>query len=234
MKQRRNGTFSSTFGLFFGRELRLIFSSSGVIAQPMCLFLLICILFPLSMPADLVTQSQGLVDIGGSVIWVAVLLSIMLSMENLFREDLNDGQIEQWLIGHRSVTIIVLAKVSAHWITATFLLIAAAPMVALAYGVAPTQNIILIVSLVLGTPSVFLIGAISAALTVTIERSGLLIALITLPLMLPVLIFGAGAVSNALQGIPYAMQLYALASILTLSITLAPLAIAAALRLTIE
>lgn len=224
----------NTFSLFFAREWTLLWRNSSAIGQPLCLFILISLLFPFSLPASSINDAHILGVLGGGIIWVAVLLATMLSLENIFKDDLRDGLIEQWLIGHRSLSIAMLAKVCAHWCTTSIALIICAPIIAGIYGVAIEQFGVLLLTLVLGTPILILIGAIGAALTVTLERSGLLITIVTLPLTIPVLIFGASAMANAAQGFSIKTELYALGSMLSLTLTLAPYAIASALRLTIE
>ena len=224
----------STFNLFFTREWRLLWRNSSVIGQPLCLFILIALLFPFSVPSDALSNNGALSTLVASIIWVAVLLATMLSLESLFKDDLRDGLIEQWLIGRRSIAVAMLAKVTAHWCTTSIALIFASPLVASVYNVPVSQYGVLMLTLLVGTPSLLLVGAIGASLTVTLERSGLLITVVTLPLTIPVLIFGASALGNNAQGYAIATELYALLAIAALALTLAPFAIAAALRLTIE
>lgn len=224
----------NTFQLFFKRECQLLLRNSSAVGQPLCLFVLIALLFPFSVPSDSLGSNGVLTQMGGSVIWVAVLLALMLSLEAMFKDDLRDGLIEQWLIGERSMPLAVLGKVAAHWCTTGLTLVIMAPLVAVTYALPWELFQVLVVSLLLGTPTILLIGAIGAALTVTLERSGLLITVVTLPLTIPVLIFGASTLGSSAQGFSIATELYALAAIAVLALTLAPFAIAAALRLTIE
>ncbi len=224
----------NTFQLFFKRECQLLLRNSSAVGQPLCLFVLIALLFPFSVPSDSLVSNGVLTQMGGSVIWVAVLLALMLSLEAMFKDDLRDGLIEQWLIGDRSMPLAVLGKVAAHWCTTGLTLVIMAPLVAVTYALPWELFQVLVVSLLLGTPTILLIGAIGAALTVTLERSGLLITVVTLPLTIPVLIFGASTLGSSAQGFSIATELYALAAIAVLALTLAPFAIAAALRLTIE
>ncbi len=224
----------NTFLLFFKRECQLLMRNTSAIGQPLSLFVLIAMLFPFSVPADALGESGVLSQFGGSVIWVAVLLALMLSLDALFKDDLRDGLIEQWLLGHRSLALVVFGKVAAHWCTTGIALVLIAPLIAVTYSLDWQLFGVLAMSLLLGTPSILLIGAIGAALTVTLERSGLLITVVTLPLTIPVLIFGASSLGSSAQGYSIATEMYALAAIAVLCITLAPLAIAAALRLTIE
>ena len=186
------------------------------------------------MPVDALGEQGQLSRLGAGIVWVAVLLALMLSLESLFKDDLRDGVIEQWIIGSRSLAVASLAKVGAHWVTTGLALVFTAPIIAAIYGVPATQFAVLMLTLLLGTPTLLLIGGIGAALTVTLQRSGLLITVVTLPLTIPVLIFGASATANAAQGFNVATELYALTAMLTLALTLAPLAMAAALKLTIE
>ena len=152
----------------------------------------------------------------------------------MFRADYQDGTLEQWLIQPRSLELAMLGKILAHW-TATGLLLALfSPILCVTFDIPSEQIWVLFLSLLLGTPSLSLIGAIGAALTVTLHRGGVLIAIIILPLYIPILIFGAGMLSQTAQGIDITSQFYALSAILMLSITLAPFAIASALKATIN
>lgn len=221
---------NNTFILFVLREWRLLFRNTSSLIQPLCFFLIIALLFPLSLPVE----NNLLQRIGGGVIWVSAVLATLLSLESMFRSDFQDGSLEQWLIHPRSLSLAMLGKVFAHWSCTGLLLAFFSPLLALTFRIPSEQIWVLFIGLLLGTPSLSLIGAIGAALTVTLYRGGVLLAIIILPLFIPVLIFGAGMISQHAQGISVLSQIYALAAILILATTLAPFAIAASLRATIN
>ncbi|RBP48604.1 heme exporter protein CcmB [Arenicella xantha] len=220
----------STLSLYFLREWKLMFRNTSSLIQPLVFFVIIALLFPFSLPAE----SALLQKIGGGVIWVSAVLATLLSLESMFYTDYIDGSLEQALIHPRSVTLAMLGKVLAQWTGTGLILSCFSPLLCLTFNIPSSQIWVLFASLILGTPSLTLIGAIGAALTVTLRRGGVLIAIIILPLYIPILIFGAGTLTQAAQGLPIAGQLYALAAILALALTLAPFAIAGALRVTIE
>lgn len=220
----------NTFILFFLREWQVMFRNTSTLIQPLVFFIIIALLFPLSLPSE----NALLQRIGGSIIWVSVVLATLLSLESMFRSDYHDGTLEQWLIQGRSLPLAMLGKTLAHWTATGLLLTLFSPLLCLTFNIPQSQISVLLLGLLLGTPSLSLIGAIGAAITVTLHRGGVLIAIIILPLYIPILIFGAGMLAQSSQGLEVTSQLYALAAILTLSITLAPFAIAAALRATVN
>ncbi len=220
----------NTFSFYFTREIGLLLRNSANVAQPILFFVIIALIFPFSLPA----ASELLSQIGGGVIWVAAVLATILSLEAMFKPDYQDGSLEQILIHRRSLAIAATAKAIAHWCANGLLLCMLSPILAISFNIPSTQIWVLFASLLIGTPSLSLIGAIGAALTVTLQRGGVLIAVIILPLYVPILIFGAGVLNQSALGLPVASELYALLAILVLSLTLAPLAIASALRLTID
>src|SRR5690606_12777589 len=162
-------------------------------------------------------QSQFLQEAAPGLLWVAALLAVLLSLDGLFRTDFEDGSLEQWALSSHALVTLVLAKVAAHWLCSGLALVVLAPLLAL----------------LLGTPVLSLLGAVGAALTVGLRRGGLLLALLILPLYIPVLILGTGALQAALQGLPATGHLLWLASLAALAITLAPLAVAAGLSISV-
>jgi heme exporter protein B len=152
----------------------------------------------------------------------------------MFHSDFQDGTLEQMLIHPRSLPLAMLGKSLAHWTSTGLILSLFSPILCITFNIPTEQIWVLFLGLLLGTPSLSLIGAIGAAITVTLRRGGVLIAIIILPLYIPILIFGAGMLSQSAQGLEVASQMYALAAILMLSLTLAPFAIAGALRVTID
>ncbi|NND81913.1 MAG: heme exporter protein CcmB [Gammaproteobacteria bacterium] len=208
----------------------MLFRNTATLVQPLCFFVLIALLFPLSLPAE----NALLQRIGGGVIWVAAVLATLLSLESMFKPDHRDGVLEQLIISPRSLTTAVLAKSLAHWSATGLVLTLFSPLLSFAFRIPAEQAWVLFISLLIGTPSLTLIGAIGAALTVTLHRGGVLLAIIILPLYIPILIFGAGMVGQSTQGAAIDSQVYALLAIGVLATTLSPFAIAASLRLTID
>lgn len=220
----------NTLLLYFKREWMLLFRSTGTLVQPLMFFIIIALLFPFSLPAKIELLQQ----VGGGIIWVAAVLATLLSLESMFQADYQDGTLEQTIIHQRSLELAMLGKVLAHWSATGLFLSLFSPILCLTFNIPTEQIWVLFVGLLLGTPSLTLIGAIGAAITVTLRRGGVLIAIIILPLYIPVLIFGAGMLSQSSQGLEITSQLYTLAAILVMTLTLAPLAIAGALKSTIN
>ncbi len=194
--------------------------------NPLLFFIIVVTLFPLATTPDI----KILRLIGPGVIWVAALLAIMLSLSQLFQDDFLDGSLEQFVLSPYPLPLLIGAKVLAHWLILGLPLIVIAPLLAMMFHLSLYALWILMLSLLLGTPILLLIGAIAAALTVGLRNSGLLLALLMLPLYIPTLIFASSAVLAANHGLAIAAQMAMLAALLVLSITLAPLAAAFALR----
>lgn len=213
-----------------GRELLLAFRSPGELVNPLMFFLIAVTLFPLGVGAD--PEILGAIATG--VIWVIALLAIMLSMESLFRSDYEDGSLEQLLLINQPLYFVLLTRVFSHWLVSCVPVILLAPILALMLSMPAEAIGVLVLSLLLGTPTLSLIGAIGTSLTVGLSRSGLLLAVLVLPLFIPVLVFGTGAVATVLNGLPAAGLLAVLGALLVVAIVLSPLAIAAALRISIN
>lgn len=220
----------NTFLLYLSREWQLLFRNTSHLIQPLCFFIIIALLFPFSLPVE----NALLQRIGAGVIWVSAVLATLLSLDSMFKMDYRDGVIEQWLISPRSLPLAVLGKVIAQWSATGLILALFTPILSLTFRIPTEQIWVLFIGLILGTPSLSLIGAIGAALTVSLHRGGVLLAIIILPLYIPILIFGAGMVSQSNAGADISGQIYALLAILALSITLSPFAIAGALKTTIN
>ncbi len=220
----------NTFLLYLGREWQLLFRNTSHLVQPLCFFIIIALLFPFSLPVE----NALLQRIGAGIIWVSAVLATLLSLDSMFKMDYRDGVIEQWLISPRSLALAMLGKVFAQWSATGLILSLFAPVLCLTFRIPAEQIWVLFLGLILGTPSLTLIGAIGAALTVSLHRGGVLLAIIILPLYIPILIFGAGMVAQSSSGNDILGQIYALLAILALSVTLAPFAIAGALRTTIN
>ena len=213
-----------------GRDLRIAFRSRGETAHPVAFFALAVALFGLGLGTDL--QALGAVAV--VVVWVIALLSCMLAAENLFRRDFDDGTLEQMLLHGRPLFLAVLGKLAAHWCVSGLPLVIFAPVAGFMLQ-APTAALpVLVLSLVIGTPTLTAIGAVAAALTVGLGRGGLLLALIALPLYVPVLVFGASASVIAASGASALPQLLWLLAMLAAATTLAPFAVGYSLRLSQE
>lgn len=209
------------------RDLRLVWRRRGDAAQPLLFALMVVALFPLALGSD----PQQLAKIAPGVLWVAVLLAGLLTLDSLYRGDLEDGSLEQMLLAPVPLAWLLAVRVAVHWATTALPLVLVAPLLAEFLFLPGELLPVLMVSLALGTPLLSLLGAVVAALTVGIRRSGMLLALLALPLFLPVLVFGAGSVMAAAQGLPWAGALLLLAAGLVLALVLAPLAAAAAIRI---
>lgn len=219
----------SALGHTLRRELRLLCRRPGDWLNPLVFFALVITLFPLGVGAE----PALLREIAPGLIWVAALLAVMLSLDGLFRADFDNGSLEQLVLAPQPLALLALVRVLAHWLLSGLALVLVAPVLALMLGLPADCLPALVASLLLGTPALSLLGAVGAALTVGLKRGGLLLALLILPLYIPVLILGSATLRAALQGLPVAGYLLWLACLAVLSITLAPLAIAAGLRISV-
>ncbi|MFA7351719.1 MAG: heme exporter protein CcmB [Methylotenera sp.] len=214
----------------FKRDILLALRRRSDVATTLFFFLIVASLFPLGIGPEPAVLSS----IAPGVLWVAALLAGMLSLTRMFASDFSDGSLEQMLIAPQPLPMLVIAKVLAHWIVCGLPVVLLAPMIGLQYALPNDALLVLVLSLLLGTPALSLIGAIGAALTLGVRGSGLLIALLVLPLYIPVLIFGAGAVAASQHGMSAEAHLSLLAAFSLLSLVLAPFATAAALRISVE
>lgn len=220
---------SSVFTLLVAREARLLCRRPAELANPLVFFAIVIALFPLAVGPE----SQLLQTISPGLVWVAALLAVLLSLDGLFRSDFEDGSLEQWVVSPHPLALLVLAKVLAHWAFSGLALVLLAPLLGLMLGMPFSALPVLLISLLLGTPVLSLLGAVGAALTVGLKRGGLLLALLILPLYIPVLILGSGALQADLQGLPTAGHLLWLATLTALAVTLTPFAIAAGLKISV-
>jgi len=214
----------------FRRDLLLAYRRRGEIVLPPLFFVLVVTLFALGVGA----QSRLLHDMAPGVIWVAALLAAIISMDQVFRSDFEDGSLEQLLLSGQPLSLLVLSKVAAHWLVTGMPLLMTAPLLGAALDLAPTTIAVLMLTLLLGTPVLSLVGAIAVALTVGLRKGGVLLTLLVVPLYVPVLVFATGAVTAAASEVPVTAQLSMLAAILIATVTLAPVAVAAALRVSLE
>jgi heme exporter protein B len=209
------------------RDLRLVWRRRGDAMQPLLFALMVIALFPLALGPE----SPMLARIAPGVLWVAVLLAGLLTLDSLFRSDLDDGSLEQLLLSPVPLAWLIGVRVLVHWSVTSLPMLLLTPLFAELLQLPRALLAPLMISLAVGTPLLSLIGAVVAALTVGIRRSGMLLAVLALPLFLPVLVFGAGAVVAASEGLPWSGALYLLAAGLALALVLAPLAAATALRI---
>jgi heme exporter protein B len=212
------------------RELLLALRSPGDVINPLMFFVISISLFPLGGGAD--TDFLG--GIASGVIWVTALLAIMFSMDSLFRADYEDGSLEQLLMSPQPLYFLLLAKVFSHWLLSCLPIIILAPLFAEMLAMPDVGRMPLVLGLLVGTPILCLLGAIGMALTVGLSRSGLLLAVLILPLYIPVLVFGTGMVQAAMGSLPYTGLLALLGALLIAAICLSPLAIGAALRISVN
>jgi heme exporter protein B len=218
------------FWLLMRRELCLSFRRPEQLLQPLVFFLIVTTLFPLGLNLQL----SLLRDMSPGVLWVAALLSSLLSLDALFKSDADDGTLEQLALSGQGLTLIVTAKTCAHWLVSGAALVLVAPLVAIALNIPSVAFATMMVSLAMGTLTLSWLGAIGAGLTIGLRRGNVLLSLIVLPLAMPLLIFGAAATDRAITQINAAGALYFLAALCVLTCTLAPFAAAAALRITLE
>ncbi|HUX72584.1 MAG TPA: heme exporter protein CcmB [Steroidobacteraceae bacterium] len=216
--------------LILQRELCLSFRRPDQLLQPLVFFLIVTTLFPLALSPQL----SLLRDMAPGVLWVAALLSSLLSLEALFKVDADDGTLEQLALSAQPLYVIVIAKTMAHWLVSGVALVVMSPLVATALAIPVHAFATMMASLALGTLTLSWLGSIGAGLTVGLRRGGVLLSLIVLPLAMPMLIFGASATDRAIGGESPAGALYFLAALCVFTSSLAPLAASAALRITLE
>lgn len=220
----------ATFSATLRRDLGIGIRRWSDVASPLVFYVLVSVLFPLALsPAQ-----DTLRVIGPAVLWVAALLSTLMSLNTLYRADVEDGTLEQYLVRSEPVAIVMLAKTTAHWLAAGLPLALLAPLLGITYYLPATAIGTLCASLLLGTPTLCLIGAVGAALTAGLRQAAGLLALVVLPLMLPVLVFGARATDIAATGGDPLGALYLLGALLFLALSLAPIAAAAAIRIALD
>ena len=220
----------NTIKIIVKRDLLLAFRSLGQVFNPIMFFIIVVTLFPLAIGPE--TNILRLISPG--IIWVAALLATLLSLDSLFRSDYEDGSLEQMLISYRSFSAIVLGKIIAHWLVSGLPLIIVSPLLGVILFLPEKSFGVLLLTLLLGTPTLSLLGAIGMGLTVGLKKGGVLLSLLVLPLYIPVLIIGTMAINDSAAGLDVAGYLYIMAAILVISLTFAPFAAAAAVKISIE
>jgi heme exporter protein B len=220
-----------TFRVIIARDLILAMRRKTDLLTTLFFFIIVISLFPLGVG----TEKETLRQIAPGIAWVAALLASMLALERLFANDYVDGTLEQMLLAPQPLTILVMGKVFAHWLLTGLPLVLIAPLVGLQYHLSAGSLGTLMLALLIGTPTLSLVGAIGAALTLGLRGGGVLLSLLVLPLYIPILIYGAGAVAaSAVSGANTQPYLMLLLAFLIFALVLAPWATAAALRISTE
>jgi heme exporter protein B len=218
------------FRCVFLRDLRIALRRRTDSLAALVFFVMVVSLFPLGVgpePALLRTMAPG-------VVWVAALLACTLPLARLFADDHADGTLEQLLLSSHPLPVLVLGKIAAHWCASVLLLVLISPVLALQFDLSASATAVLFLSLLIGSPVLSLVGAVGAALTLGLRGGGVLMSLLTLPLVIPVLIFGAGAVQAHSAGLAVGGHFSLLGALLLLSLFAAPLLTSAALRISLE
>ncbi|MBA6230612.1 MULTISPECIES: heme exporter protein CcmB [unclassified Colwellia] len=226
MTPEHNLSYKAAFNLIIKRDLTIAFRHRDDIINPLLFFIIVVTLFPLGIGPESTTLSR----IAPGIIWVAALLSTLLSLDRLFKSDHDDGSLEQMMLSPHPIFILVIAKITAHWLVTGLPLIFIAPLLAVLLHLNENSYSALMLTLLLGTPTLSLLGAIGVALTVGIKKGGVLLSLLVLPLYIPVLIFATSAIDTAAMNLPYSGQLAIIAALFFGSLTLAPFAVSAALK----
>lgn len=217
-------------GRIIRRELRLAARHCAELLNPLWFFLVVIVLFAIGAGPE----PQLLARIAPGVVWVAALLASLLAMDRLFRDDARDGALEQLMLLTMPLPVVVIAKVTAHWVATGLPLVVLSPLAALLMGLSGHAALTLMLTLLLGTPTLSFLGALGAALTAGLRRGGILLSLIILPLAIPLLIFSTAAVDAAVMQLPVGGFFAISGAFLTGSVTLLPFATAAALRISIQ
>lgn len=223
-------TTAAAFRATLHRDLLIAFKKRNDIVNPFMFFIIVVSLFPIAISPD----SDRLGEIAAGVIWISVLLASMLSMDNLYRSDYEDGSLEQLLLSPHPLFFMVLAKNLSHWLVSGLPVVLVSPLLAYMLNLPQNAYPILICSLLIGTPIISLLGSIAVALTVGLGSRGLILAVITLPMSVPVLIFGTLSVQATTNSTSPVGFLTIMLAILAVAVSLAPLASAAALRISVD
>lgn len=210
----------------FKRDMQIAFQQKAELVQPLMFLVMVVTLFPLGVSPS----PETLQRIGPGVIWIAAILSSLLGMERLFRDDFIDGSLEQYTLSGMSLPAVATVKVLAHWLVSFVPLLILSPLLAMFLNLSTDMFIALMLTLLIGTPLLSLIGAIAVGLTVGLARGGLLLALLLIPVFIPLLIFATSAVDSAALQLPYHPQLAIIGAMLLLAAAAAPFAIAYSLK----
>ena len=226
----KNTGFMNIYWQTLKRDLRIGIRNPSNVLNPLLFFVISVSLFPFAISPEATTLAQ----IAAGIIWVVSMLAVLLSLNALFHHDFENGVLEQMVISHHSLPLLILSKIAAHWILTGIPIILLSPLLGLFLFLDGTSIKILMLSLLLATPSLSLIGAIGASLIVGIKNSGMLLSLLILPLYIPILIFASSAVSQAQFNLAPTAQLYFLATILVSSLMLSPFISSISLKISLE
>lgn len=208
------------------RDLALAYRQRAELMQPLMFFLMVVTLFPLAIGPN----PQTLQLVSGAIIWVAAILSLLMGMDRLFKDDYTDGSLEQITLSSTPLYMVVLVKVATHWLVHMLPLLVLSPLLALFLNMTTSMYFTLILTLLIGTPTISLMGAIGVALTLGLQRAGVLIALLLIPLFIPLLIFATSAIDSAAMNLPFSFQLGIMSALFLLSLAAAPMVIAYSLK----
>ena len=220
----------NVFTTILKRDLLLALRHRAELLNPVLFFILVIVLFQLGMRAKPAT----LITLAPAIVWIAALLSALLSLDHMFRSDMEDGALEQMIISTQPTSLLVLAKIIAHWLVTGLTITIVGPLLGLMLGLTFEASKILVLTLLIGTPVLSAIGSIGVALTVGLRRGGVILSLLVLPLYVPVLIFASQTVNTYSDGYPVTASISILMALLILSLSLAPWACSAALRVSVS
>ncbi|MAQ73204.1 MAG: heme exporter protein CcmB [Gammaproteobacteria bacterium] len=220
-----------SFNSIFLKEILLIRRSGYESLFPIIYLFIIMVFFNISLSYVEKIVMQELIPI---MIWISCLLICVFNIENIFKDDYEDGTLEIFLIGHQNLEVTILAKVLSHWLISNIPIILTAPIIALVLGIDSQTTLILFISLIIGTPTLSLIGSIAAALTVSLKKNKILVSIIVLPLYVPILIFGTSAVNNSYFQLSYISELYLLAIIFLIFLLTTPIICAKSLKISLD
>ena len=220
-----------SFNSIFLKEILLIRRSGYESLFPIIYLFIIMVFFNISLSYVEKIVMEELIPI---MIWISCLLICVFNIENIFKDDYEDGTLEIFLIGHQNLEVTVLAKVLSHWLISNIPIILTAPIIALVLGIDSQTTLILFISLIIGTPTLSLIGSIAAALTVSLKKNKILVSIIVLPLYVPILIFGTSAVNNSYFQLNYISELYLLAIIFLIFLLTTPIICAKSLKISLD
>ena len=227
---KKTSSLFNAFGAVIKRDLLLAYRFRAELINPLAFFVMVITLFPLALGAEIALLKR----IAPAIIWVAALLASLMSIENLFRADYDDGSLELMVMTPHPLSILVMAKVMGHWLTSSVPLLFIAPLMGMMLHMDADIIGVLMLTLLLGTPVLSLIGGIAVALTLGLRKGGALLAILVLPLYVPILIFASSAIDAAMTGFPVSGHLSMMCAILFLALTLTPLPTAAALKMSLS
>jgi heme exporter protein B len=227
---QRQYSYRQLFFSVYKKDVLLAFRQRSEIINPLLFFLIVISLFPLGIGPE----PQLLARMAPGIIWVAALLSTMLGLDKIFRDDYQDGSLEQLLMSPYPTSLIVVAKIAAHWTITGLPLVLLSPVFGLLLNLDTNSMQAAVVTLLIGTPLLSLIGAIGAGLTVGLQKGGILLSLLVLPLYIPVLIFATSAIDTSAMSLDYTAQLAILGAMLAVGLVMAPFAVSSALKVSVS